>query len=184
MKIVRNGVFETNSSSCHSISLLCDVVDIDKYAGIRGKWNRRVLPIMLTTWEYGYQFAANPVPVAIGFEEKLSYLLSGCFEEAFSESIEKCDEFIEEFENKPWTSRSEVLMNFCLNSKSGKLLNEKMKEKGFDFEGIKDSFFIEGHLGLHDIGIETSLTGSPSVYSLVEKLDEFLFNEQVLVTED
>lgn len=184
MKIVRNEVFETNSSSSHSLALSKDVIDIKEYSGVKGKWSRKVLPIMLTTWEYGYQYVANPVPIAIGFEEKLNYLLSGCFEESYSESQEKREKFIEDFETTPWYDRSNLLMKFCLSSKSGKLLEFKMKERGFDFEEIKNSFFIEGEIGFYDIGIETSLTGSPSVYSLVEELDKFLFDDKTVMVED
>lgn len=184
MKIVRNNVFETNSSSSHSIALSSEVVDFEEHTSIRGKWERRVIPILLMGWEYGYQYVSNPIPVAIGFEEKLSYLLSGCFEEAYNESQEKREKFLEEFENTLWFRKSQLLMKFCLSSKSGKLLNEKMKERGFYFEEIENYFFIEGDTGLYDIGIETSLTGSPSLYSLVEKLDDFLFNDQVVVVED
>ena len=182
MKIVRNQVFETNSSSSHSISILQNE-NVKSLMSLESKWKRKLFPIMLTSWEYGYDYEPEPIPIAIGFQEKLSYLLSGCFEEVYTESQERCQEILDEFNEANWYERSKLLMKFCLSSKSGKLLNDKMLERGFDFRDIENCFFIEGGAELCDIGVETSLMGSPTIYSLVEDLDNFLFNDLIVIAE-
>lgn len=78
MKIIRQGVFETNSSSCHSITLKRVVPNLQKPI-LQGK----VITINPETW---YKYSGEPCEerVFTSFEDKLNYILASVWSYFYS----------------------------------------------------------------------------------------------------
>ena len=160
MKQIRRNVFETNSSSSHSLVI---TTDNEHYTRKEINKNFYMTDGIVRLWESSLEFYRSPFDMLVIFKDKLRYAIASSNGNLVDECREICkkyvDEFIDfEFDTKDYVWDSEV--------------NDYVEaDEPIPNYGGTDDYQIEGWLKHYNISLEEFLTNKR--YIVVVDGDEY-----------
>lgn len=160
MKQIRRNVFETNSSSSHSLVI---TTDNEHYTREEINKNFYMTDGIVRLWESSLEFYRSPFDMLVTFKDKLRYAIASSNGNLVDECREICKKYIDgfidfEFDTKDYVWDSEV--------KDYVETNEPIPNYGGT-----DDYQIEGWLKSYNVSLEEFLTNKR--YIVVVDGDEY-----------
>ena len=160
MKQIRRNVFETNSSSSHSLVI---TTDNEHYTREEINKNFYMTDGIVRLWESSLEFYRSPFNMLVTFKDKLRYAIASSNGNLVDECREICKKYIDgftdfEFDTKDYVWDSEV--------------NDYVEaDEPIPNYGGTDDYQIEGWLKHYNISLEEFLTNKR--YIVVVDGDEY-----------
>lgn len=160
MKQIRRNVFETNSSSSHSLVI---TTDNEHYTREEINKNFYMTDGIVRLWESSLEFYRSPFDMLVTFKDKLRYAIASSNGNLVDECREICKKYVDgfidfEFDTKDYVWDSEV--------KDYVETNEPIPNYGGT-----DDYQIEGWLKKYNVSLEEFLTNKR--YIVVVDGDEY-----------
>lgn len=160
MKQIRRNVFETNSSSSHSLVI---TTDNEHYTREEINKNFYMTDGIVRLWESSLEFYRSPFDMLVTFKDKLRYAIASSNGNLVDECREICKKYVDgfidfEFDTKDYVWDSEV--------KDYVETNEPIPNYGGT-----DDYQIEGWLKSYNVSLEEFLTNKR--YIVVVDGDEY-----------
>ena len=167
MKQIRRNVFETNSSSSHSL-----VITTDNEHYTREEINKNFYVTkkgIVRLWESSLEFYRSPFDMLVTFKDKLRYVIASSNGNLVDECREICKKYVDgftdfEFDTKDYVWDSEV--------KDYVETNEPIPNYGGT-----DDYQIEGWLKSYNVSLEEFLTNKR--YIVVVDGDEYAIYDHI-----
>lgn len=160
MKQIRRNVFETNSSSSHSLVI---TTDNEHYTREEINKNFYMIDGIVRLWESSLEFYRSPFDMLVTFKDKLRYAIASSDGNLVDECREICKKYVDgftdfEFNTKDYVWDSEV--------------NDYVEvDEPIPNYGGTDDYQIEGWLKHYNISLEEFLTNKR--YIVVVDGDEY-----------
>lgn len=166
MKQIRRNVFETNSSSSHSL-----VITTDNEHYTREEINKDfyMTDSIVRLWESSLEFYRSPFDMLVTFKDKLRYAIASSNGNLVDECREICKKYVDgftdfEFDTKDYVWDSEVK-------------DYVVTDKHIPNYGGTDDYQIEGWLKKYNVSLEEFLTNKR--YIVVVDGDEYAIYDHI-----
>lgn len=160
MKQIRRNVFETNSSSSHSLVIM---TDNEHYTREEINKDFYMTDGIVRLWESSLEFYRSPFDMLVTFKDKLRYAIASSNGNLVDECREICKKYVDgftdfEFDTKDYVWNSEV--------------NDYVEaDEPIPNYGGTDDYQIEGWLKYYNVSLEEFLTNKK--YIVVVDGDEY-----------
>ena len=166
MKQIRRNVFETNSSSSHSLVI---TTDNEYYTREEINKNFYMTDGIVRLWESSLEFYRSPFDMLITFKDKLRYAIASSNGNLVDQCRELCCKYVDgftdfEFDTKDYVWDSEVK-------------DYVVTDKHIPNYGGTDDYQIEGWLKKYNVSLEEFLTNKR--YIVVVDGDEYAIYDHI-----
>ena len=166
MKQIRRNVFETNSSSSHSLVI---TTDNEYYTREEINKNFYMTDGIVRLWESSLEFYRSPFDMLVTFKDKLRYAIASSNGNLVDQCRELCCKYVDgftdfEFDTKDYVWDSEVK-------------DYVVTDKHIPNYGGTDDYQIEGWLKKYNVSLEEFLTNKR--YIVVVDGDEYAIYDHI-----
>ena len=160
MKQIRRNVFETNSSSSHSLVI---TTDDEHYTREEINKNFYMTDGIVRLWESSLEFYRSPFDMLVTFKDKLRYAIASSNGNLVDECREICKKYVDEFIDFEFDTK-----DYVWNSNVNDYVEAKSPVPNY---GGTDDYQIEGWLKKYNVSLEEFLTNKR--YIVVVDGDEY-----------
>lgn len=160
MKQIRRNVFETNSSSSHSLVI---TTDDEHYTREEINKNFYMTDGIVRLWESSLEFYRSPFNMLVTFKDKLKYAIASSSGNLVDECREICKKYVDGFTDFKFDTK-----DYVWDSK----VNDYVEaDEPIPNYGGTDDYQIEGWLKYYNVSLEEFLTNKK--YIVVVDGDEY-----------
>lgn len=160
MKQIRRNVFETNSSSSHSLVI---TTDDEHYTREEINKNFYMTDGIVRLWESSLEFYRSPFDMLVTFKDKLRYAIASSNGNLVDECREICKKYVDEFIDFEFDTK-----DYVLDSNVNDYVEAKSPVPNY---GGTDDYQIEDWLKKYNVSLEEFLTNKR--YIVVVDGDEY-----------
>lgn len=160
MKQIRRNVFETNSSSSHSLVI---TTDDEHYTREEINKNFYMTDGIVRLWESSLEFYRSPFDMLVTFKDKLRYAIASSNGNLVDECREICKKYVDEFIDFEFDTK-----DYVWDSNVNDYVEAKSPVPNY---GGTDDYQIEGWLKKYNVSLEEFLTNKR--YIVVVDGDEY-----------
>lgn len=160
MKQIRRNVFETNSSSSHSLVI---TTDDEHYTREEINKNFYMTDGIVRLWESSLEFYRSPFDMLVTFKDKLRYAIASSNGNLVDECREICKKYVDEFTDFEFDTK-----DYVWDSEVKDYVEAKSPVPNY---GGTDDYQIEGWLKYYNVSLEEFLTNKK--YIVVVDGDEY-----------
>lgn len=166
MKQIRRNVFETNSSSSHSLVI---TTDNEHYTREEINKNFYMTDGIVRLWESSLEFYRSPFDILVTFKDKLRYAIASSNGNLVDQCRELCYKYVDGFTDFEFDTK-----DYVWDSKVKDYVEAKSPVPNY---GGTDDYEIEGWLKKYNVSLEEFLTNKR--YIVVVDGDEYAIYDHI-----
>lgn len=163
MKQIRRNVFETNSSSSHSLVITTDDEHYTREEINKDFYITKVGRGLVRLWESSLEFYRSPFDMLVTFKDKLRYAIASSNGNLVDECREICKKYVDGFTDFEFDTK-----DYVWDSEVKDYVEAKSPVPNY---GGTDDYQIEGWLKYYNVSLEEFLTNKK--YIVVVDGDEY-----------